>query len=91
MKHMGYPTPERKAEQAILSFLNGPQHSQTLILWLDIITSLKACSHYESNLHWKRINSHHTVCALPAICIEYTFSQSTFIGGLKVNCIMTYL
>ena len=27
-------------------------------LILHTIHNLKACSHYESNAHWKRINSH---------------------------------
>ena len=40
-----------------------------------------------------RIVCVHTECALTAIHIECAFSQSTFIGGLKVmqkvNCIMT--
>ena len=31
----------------------------------------------------------HTECALTAIHIECAFSQSTSIGGLKVNCIIT--
>ena len=31
----------------------------------------------------------HTECALTAIRIECTFSQSTSIGGLKANCIIT--
>ena len=31
----------------------------------------------------------HTEYALTAICIECTFGQSTSIGGLKANCIIT--
>ena len=32
----------------------------------------------------------HSECALTAIHIECSFSQSTSIGSLKVNCIMTW-
>ena len=37
-----------------------------------------------------RIVCVHTECALTAIRIECTFSQSTSIGYLKVNCIITW-
>ena len=36
-----------------------------------------------------RIVCVHTECALTAIRIECAFSQSTSIGGLKANCIVT--
>ena len=36
-----------------------------------------------------RIVSVHTECALTAIRIECAFGQSTSIGGLKANCIIT--
>ena len=36
-----------------------------------------------------RIVCVHTECALTAIRIECAFSQSTLIGGLKANCIIT--
>ena len=36
-----------------------------------------------------RIVCIHTKCVLTAIRIECTFNQSTSIGGLKANCIIT--
>ena len=45
--------------------------------------SYKACLHYESNAHWKGINSH---CCIHAEC---AFGQSTSIGGLKANYMIT--
>ena len=36
-----------------------------------------------------RIVCIHAECALTTIRIEYAFSQSTSIGGLKVDCIIT--
>ena len=59
--------------------------------------TLKACSHYESNAHWKRINSHYLHSHWMRINCNshWTHIQSIhfhrwFEANLKVNCIMTW-
>ena len=57
----------------------------------------KACSHYENNVHWKRINSHclyshwtYINCNLLSMSIQSIHFHRWFEADLKVNCIMTW-
>ena len=59
--------------------------------------SFKVCSHYENNVHWKRINSHCLHSHWMGInrnshwmCIQSIYFHRWFEAGLKVNCIMTW-
>ena len=59
-------------------------YKHVLTSWIK--APLKACSHYEViriGNKLIRIVCVHTECALTAIHIEWAFSQSTSIGGLK--------
>ena len=66
--------------------------------WIQLYRdSLKACSHYESNAHWKWINSHclhsHWMCINRNshwMRIQSIHFHRWFEAGLKVNCIMTW-
>ena len=59
---------------------------------------IKVCSHYEINVHWKRINSHclhsHRMCINRNshwMCIQLIHFHRWFEAGLKVNYIMTWI
>ena len=78
--------------------LQGHKNHRQLTLWNEVLqNNSKACSHYESNAHWKRINSHCLRLHWMRINrnshwmrIQSIHFHRWFEAGLKVNCIITW-